>query len=67
MCKLKAMHTSALYIFSNPLLTLVHVGTLLIPHKVLECSKNGPLLTYINIIIDYVWHSLNLKYQYVIS
>ena len=41
----KVSHTSALYIFTRPLLTFVHIGTLLIPHNVFECSKNGPVLT----------------------
>ena len=42
---IKFLLTSALYIFNNPLLTLLHVGTLLIPQRVLECSKNGPVFT----------------------
>ena len=41
----RVIFTSALYIFMSPELTLVHSGTPLIPHRVLECSANGPVFT----------------------
>ena len=39
------VRTSALYIFTNPLLTLDHSGTPLMFHSWFECSAKGPLLT----------------------
>lgn len=40
---LQLPHTSALYIFIKPELTLSQVFTELIPHNTLECSAKGPV------------------------
>ena len=42
---LYTIHTSALYIFISPELTLDQFSTPLMPHSVLECSANGPVFT----------------------
>lgn len=39
-------HTSALYIFNKPELTLSQVFTELIPHNTLECSAKGPVFIF---------------------
>lgn len=38
--------TSALYIFSIPLFTLLHVGTALMSSSIGECSANTPFFTF---------------------
>ena len=67
------IHTSALYIFISPELTLAQFSTPLMPHSVLECSANGPVFTcgqrkHINTHISiWIWNTMTKIYTVTIS